>query len=100
MRTQTQTFMTKSDGMDVPHTPTPNDNSQDIDALDPPLLQWEHDKNNQTVTYNIYISSYPKTIPIAAEGLNQQQYQIPEALKGNTLYYWQVEAVNTQTGYD
>ena len=96
-RTSAQTFMTQSDGMDIPHTPSPTDGSQDIDALDPPLLQWEHNKNNQAITYSVYFSSNPKSISLATQDLNQQQYQIPEALQGNTTYYWQVEAVNTQT---
>ena len=97
-RTQTQSFMTESDGMDIPHTPSPADGSQAINALDLPLLQWEHDKNDQTITYSVYLSSNPKTISLAKEDLDQQQYQIQEALQGNTTYYWQVEAVNTQNG--
>ena len=96
-RTRAQSFMTQSDGMDIPHTPSPTDASQDIDALVPPTLQWEHDQKDQAITYTLYLSDTPKTIPIEAEGLNQQQYQIPDTLQGDTTYYWQVAAINTQT---
>jgi|GEM_PF-2289767 len=97
-RTQTQAFMTQSDGMDVPHSPTPADNSQNIDAVNPPLLQWEHDKNNQPISYNVYLSDNPKKITLEAEGLSQKAYQIPNKLKGNSKYYWQVEAIDSQSG--
>ena len=97
-RTQTHSFSTQSEGMGIAYNPTPADGSQAIDALDPPLLQWEHDTNAQPITYSVYLSSNPNTLPLTAEELNQQQYQIPETLKGNTTYYWQIEAKTTQTG--
>ena len=97
-RTQTQTFSTQAvDGMHVPTNPTPQDQTNTIDPVNPPELQWEHDKNGQTITYSVYLSDKPHTLDKIKEGLSEKTYQIPEPLKDNTKYYWQVQAKDTQT---
>ncbi len=96
-RTQTNTFMTKAEGMDVPNSPTPGDGTEGMDATAPPLLEWEHDKNGAPITYTVYMSANPKKIDKKAEGLTAKNYQIPGLLEGNTRYYWAIEAKDTGT---
>ncbi len=96
-RTQTNTFMTKAEGMDVPNNPTPGDGTEGMDATAPPLLEWEHDKNGAPITYTVYMSANPKKIDKKAEGLTAKNYQIQGLLEGNTRYYWAIEAKDTGT---
>ncbi len=96
-RTQTNTFMTKAEGMDVPNSPTPGDGTEGMDATAPPLLEWEHDKNGAPITYTVYMSANPKKIDKKAEGLTAKNYQIQGLLEGNTRYYWAIEAKDTGT---
>jgi len=98
--TQTRQFKTKSlGGINVPKTPTPADRSGNVNALNPPLLEWEHDKNDKAITYTVYLSTNAMIMEQQAEQTTDQHYQIPRTLKSNTLYYWQVEAVDVQTGH-
>jgi len=99
-RTQTNTFttVTAANGLGIPTSPSPTDTSSQIDPLHPPALQWDHDPKGRLVRYNVYLSSDPKKLDILATGLERKSYQLNRTLKASTHYYWQIEAIDSQTG--
>ncbi|HPF16203.1 MAG TPA: hypothetical protein PLN92_01325, partial [Thermotogota bacterium] len=99
-RTQTYTFDTlmPTNALHIPLNPTPADTSDKIDPLHPPLLQWEHESAERSVSYSVYVSTDPQTMNKQANGLIQKSYQMNSPLKANTTYYWQVEVLDTQSG--
>lgn len=72
---------------------SPLNGGSDISTL--PSLQWEEIISEEEVTYNVYLGETPEVLSLQAEGLTISNYDIVDELDNSTLYYWSVEAVNT-----
>lgn len=59
-----------------------------------PLLTWKKstDNDGDSVFYDLYVGTAPQSARQVASDLTIPRFQLTNALKGNTKYYWQVIA--------
>ena len=97
-RTDVRTFTTSSPALNFPVNPIPIDDASGVVTSNHLTLQWQHDAAGRQVAYNLYFGKNPRALSLKAEAINMKQYTFDEYLDGETIYYWQTEAVDQATG--
>ena len=93
-----RTFTTSSPVLKFPSDPTPADDASGVVTSNNLTLQWQQDAAGRQVAYHLYFGKNPRSLSLKAEALDIKQYPFDEYLNGETIYYWQIEAVDQETG--
>jgi uncharacterized repeat protein (TIGR02059 family) len=97
-KTDVRTFTTSSPILKFPSDPTPADAASGVVTSNNLTLQWQQDAAGRQVAYHLYFGKNPRSLSLKAEALDIKQYPFDEYLNGETIYYWQIEAVDQETG--
>jgi uncharacterized protein (TIGR02145 family) len=73
---------------------SPVNNAQHVQ--DPVTVSWtaSEDPEEEDIYYNIYFGTDPNSLPLVGEKVSALTASVGDALQGNTIYYWNVEAVD------